>query len=100
LDPNADGNPFRVLHKIARKEDFVVLKLDIDQPREIIIVLAMLESFNALAVVDEFFFEHHTTTPLMRGYWGAGGSVACDLSNTYDIFLQLRHSGVRTHGWP
>jgi len=99
LDPNGDGHPLRVLHKIAGHEDFVMLKLDIDQPQEIVVVLALLENPNALAVVDEFFFEHHTTTPLMRTYWG-DVNVACQLSNTYDIFLRLRLSGVRAHGWP
>jgi len=89
LDPNADGHPLRVLHKIARHEDFVMLKLDIDQPKEIVVVLALLESPNALAVVDEFFFEHHTTTPLMRSSWGVT-NVACQVSDTYDIFLRLR----------
>jgi len=98
LDPNAEGNPLRVLHKIARKEDFIMLKLDIDTAREVLIVLALLESLNAMANVDEFFFEHHTATPIMHSYWGS--NVACDLFDTYKIFLQLRHSGVRTHGWP
>lgn len=98
MDPNADGNPLRVLHKIARKEDFVMLKLDIDQPKELRMVIALLESRNAMDLVDEFFFEHHTTTPMMRTSWGT--SVACNLSHTYDIFLKLRQSGVRTHGWP
>jgi len=98
LNPNAEGNPLRVLHKLARKEDFVMLKLDIDQPREIRIVYALLEDPNILAIVDEFFFEHHTTAPAMRRWWGK--SVACDLTHTYDIFLQLRNRGVRAHGWP
>jgi len=87
-----------VLHKIARHQDFVMLKLDIDQPREIAVVLALLENANASAVVDEFFFEHHTATPIMRPYWGS--RVACQVSDTYDIFLRLRISGVRAHGWP
>jgi len=98
LDPNTEGNPLRVLHKIARNEDFVMLKLDIDQAKEIIIVLALLESPNVLAVVDEFFFEHHTSTPMMARHWGT--NVACNLTETYNIFLQLRKSGVRSHGWP
>jgi len=98
LDPNAEGNPLRVLHKIARKEDFIMLKLDIDTAREVFIVLALLENPNAMANVDEFFFEHHTVTPIMHSYWKT--NVACDLFDTYKIFLQLRHSGVRTHGWP
>jgi len=88
----------RVLHKVARNEDFVMLKLDIDQAREIMIVWALLKDPNILAVVDEFFFEHHTTTSSMARYWGA--NVACNLTDTYNIFLQLRNVGVRTHGWP
>jgi len=98
LDPNADGNPLRILHKIARKDDFVMLKLDIDQPKELRIVIALLENRNAMELVDEFFFEHHTRTPMMQSSWG--GNVACDLSDTYNIFLKLRQSGVRSHGWP
>jgi len=98
LNPNAEGNPLRVLHKFARKEDFVMLKLDIDQPKEIRIVWALLEDPNISAIVDEFFFEHHTTTSIMRYYWGK--NVACKLTNTYAIFLQLRNMGIRAHGWP
>jgi len=98
LNPNAEDNPLRILHKIAREEDFVMLKLDIDQPKEITIVLELLENPNAMAVVDEFFFEHHSKTPLMRRYWG--WNVACTLMETYNIFLKLRHTGVRAHGWP
>lgn len=98
LDPNADGSPLRVLHKIAKVEDFVMVKLDIDQPLELNIVLTLLESPNVLAIIDEFFFEHHTTTPLMKKPWGTK-KVACKLSDTYGIFLQLRNSGVRAHGW-
>jgi len=98
LNPNAAGNPLRVLHKIARVEDFVMVKLDINQPMEINIVMALLESPNALAVIDEFFFEHHTTTQVMKRYWGI--NTSCKVRDTYNIFLQLRHSGVRAHGWP
>jgi len=98
LDPNGAGNPLRVLHKIARKEDFVMVKLDIDQPNEINFLITMLEDPNALAVVDEFFFEHHTVTPVMKKWWKK--KVACQVNDTYSIFLELRKSGVRAHGWP
>jgi len=99
LNPNDDDFSLRILNKIARKEDFVMLKVDIDQPKEINVVLAMLESRNARAAIDEFFFEHHTKTPLMAPYW-RNGDEACQVSDTYDIFLALRNSGIRSHGWP
>jgi len=98
LNLNADGNPLRVLHKTARVEDFVMVKLDIDQPLEMNIILALLESPNALAIIDEFFIEHHTENPVMWPYWKS--HVACKLGDTYEIFLRLRNSGVRAHGWP
>jgi len=98
LDPNSEGNPLRVLHKIARKEDFVMVKLDIDQPKEILIVWALLEDPNISAVVDEFFFEDHATVISMGRYWGR--NVACNLMHSYNIFLHFRNIGIRAHSWP
>ena len=101
LDPNAEDFAMRILHRIARKDDFVALKLDIDQPKEINLVLTMLKSHNAMALIDEFFFEHHTLTPIMASgrLWGEE-NVACQIEDTYNIFLEFRRSGVRAHGWP
>jgi len=99
LHPNSEGNPLRVLSKFARKEDFVMVKLDIDQAAEIFMVWALLEDPNISAVIDEFFFEHHTTVLSMRDLW-RNGDVACNITETYNIFLQLRNMGIRAHSWP
>ncbi len=50
------------------------------------------------ALIDEFAFEHHTTTPPMRMFWA--GHRAGTLADSYQKFLQLRKTGVRAHSWP
>ena len=57
------ANGFRVLphlREVATPDDFVALKLDIDDPpTEQSIVHALLRDHDTLRLVDELFFEYH-----------------------------------------
>jgi hypothetical protein len=98
----APGHPDNALHyieRLARPEDFVLLKLDIDNtPVEEALVAQLLSSPTLLGLVDEFYFEHHVNTVPMYPYWGTAGSPRT-LEDTYRIFTTLRHNGVIAHAW-
>jgi hypothetical protein len=51
------------------------------------------------ALIDEFAFEHHTTTPPMRMFW-SGHRGQDKLADSYEKFLKLRRAGIRAHSWP
>ena len=93
------ANPLNMLRVIASREDYVVLKLDIDNTAiEMIFIDQFLASIETLSLVDEFFFEHHVNFQPMNPYWGTGNE-SMQLSDSYSIFSKLRHHGIRAHGW-
>lgn len=61
-DPEDPKNPLNILKSIARPEDFVVFKLDIDNnPVETAFIEQILRDASISNLIDEFFFEHHVT---------------------------------------
>jgi hypothetical protein len=59
-EPTSPDNPLNMLKRIAKPEDYVVFKLDIDNSKiEAMFVEQLLASPELLALVDDFFFEHH-----------------------------------------
>jgi len=97
LDINSPENTFRVVFQNITVEDFFAWKLDIDNPEEMNFPWALLHDSNARAIVDEFFFEHHTTFPPMERNWAQ--DVCGTLEATYKLFIALRMLGIRAHGW-
>ncbi|KAJ1623554.1 hypothetical protein T492DRAFT_1148427 [Pavlovales sp. CCMP2436] len=91
--------------QVARPEDFVVLKLDIDTfevERQVVEELRTnARGTNASLLVDEFFFEYHFATPnepTLHTYWPKrtrGGTVDDALS----LMHELRAKGIRAHFW-
>jgi hypothetical protein len=91
-------NPLRVIMEITKPEDFVLVKLDIDNSEiENKLVQHILANEVLSSLIDEFFFEHHVNTQPMHMYWG--NSMKETLSDTYDIFTRLRKKGVMAHPW-
>lgn len=98
-DPNHPDNVFRFIEQVARPEDYVLLKIDIDNtPIEEELVRQLLASKTLLELVDEFYFEHHVNTAPMHPYWGKEG-ITSSLEDTYRIFTTLRRNGVIAHSW-
>ena len=97
-EPEHPDNALRHLRAVARPEDFVVVKLDIDNTIVESALMAQILSDPALmGLIDELYFEHHVDTPPMYPYWGAlPGST---LADTYAIFTTLRKRGVLAHSW-
>lgn len=102
-------NPLQLIRRIAKPEDFVSFKLDVDTADvEIPIALKLLNSPSLLELVDEFFFELHFRCDYMnRCGWDYRGKppeklagLVLDRPHAFDFFQSLRKRGVRAHVWP
>lgn len=105
-------NPLDLIKRTCKKSDFVVFKLDIDTPSvEIPLVRQLLVDDDAVALIDEMFFEYHVREKYMgpewfgpayphdpKNWWG-GSSTNDDLEDAYKLFSQLRARGLRIHSW-
>ena len=93
------GGVLRMLKALARPEDFVVVKLDIDMDTlEEDLVLSILESSELSALIDDFYFEHHVNTLGVMTAWGEGHPR--DTAGSIALFQALRRRGIRAHPWP
>lgn len=89
------------LKATARPDDFVAVKLDVDNSEvEYSIVQAILETPGVADLIDEFFFEFHFQydpgTDLAR-FWGPGLTKKVD--EALVTMQQLRDRGIRAHFW-
>ena len=98
----------RFIEEVAKPDDFVAFKLDIDSPFiEIPIALELLKDTKFSSLVDEFFFElHFHCELLLKCAWGnlpAKGTfpeLPLDRYHALEYFRQLREIGIRAHIWP
>jgi hypothetical protein len=99
-EPNSKYNPLVVLQELCRVEDFVVLKIDIDNDKvEVELINLILQDPDLSAKIDELYFEHHTTlNPLNNIYWYLKQSAA-NITTSYELFTALRNRGIRAHSW-
>ena len=97
--------PLNIIKKIAKRGDFVVLKLDIDTPEvEMAILRELLSDPSLLELVDEFFFEYHVLFgPMNMDWFGSSDPrhthTTDTLADSYNVFRTLREKGVRAHSW-
>eukprot|EP01039_Chlorochromonas_danica_P000253 gene253-272_t len=98
----------RFIQQIARKEDFVSFKLDIDTPSvEVPIALRILREKGLLDLIDEYFFELHFDCEFLShdgGVWGAPPPPEIDglrmnRLGALKYFQELRNDGLRAHIW-
>jgi hypothetical protein len=94
------ANALAVLLSVARPEDFVVFKLDIDADvLEEEIALALLADDALARLIDDFFFEHHSDTHgIMDSSWGT--NCRRSLHESILLFQAFRKRGIRAHSWP
>ena len=91
-------NPWNILKSIAKVDDYVIIKLDIDTPTlEIDLINQVLNDASISSLIDEMFFEMHVTVNEMVRFWGR---VRGELKDSYVVFRKLRETGIRMHSWP
>ena len=97
------GNALNPLDSILRefhKNDFVLVKVDIDTASiEVPLVHQLLEdsAFHG-GVVDQLYFEHHVKFKEMAPIWRS--AMKGSLKETFDLFHGLRQRGIPAHFWP
>ena len=97
--PGHADNALDYIRTVARRNDYVLLKIDIDNnPVETELVNQLLASDELIGLVDEIYFEHHVNVAPMNKYWGMQGAKQY-LSDTYAIFTAFRQRGVLAHSW-
>jgi len=113
--PNAKHNPLRVLTQVARLDDHVVMKLDVDhQATQVALIQQVLGNRRISALIDELFWEHEVAGSAMgcpRLWGGRAGSgwstIQFDtaqgrggtLAESYELFGRLRSLGIAAHSW-
>lgn len=104
---NHTHSVLRMIRHLAKKEDFVSFKLDIDtSPIELAITLELLQHDDIADYVDEFFFELHFRCEVMLGCcWHnkideSFGPIVLNRKGALQLFQQLRKRGIRAHIWP
>jgi hypothetical protein len=82
-------NPLNVLKHLCTPEDYVVMKLDIDDVElERALLSQILNDTSLMGLVDELYYE-----------WNPVESTWNTIQAAYAIFHALRSAGVRAHGW-
>jgi hypothetical protein len=91
-------NPWNILKTIAKIDDYVIIKLDIDTPMlENEFIQQVLTDKSISSLIDEMFFEMHVSVNEMKVYWL---DQPGQLKDTYVVFTKLRQIGIRMHSWP
>jgi hypothetical protein len=97
-DPLAKTNPWNMIMQNFRKEDFVVVKLDIDTPiLEESLVNQLRNNPNISQLVDVLYFEHHVLLKELFPHWKT--KMKSTVKESMDLFVQLRELGIASHPW-
>mmetsp|Transcript_35624 Transcript_35624/g.83327 ORF Transcript_35624/g.83327 Transcript_35624/m.83327 type:complete len:458 (+) Transcript_35624:119-1492(+) len=101
IDATEKMSPLFHMKSVAREDDFVMFKLDIDNTFvEEGIVNNILQDKQLHGLIDEFFWEHHINMVPMTQYWGLTKEGApAGHRKSIGIFRQLRQYGIRAHSW-
>ncbi|CAF5037444.1 unnamed protein product, partial [Rotaria magnacalcarata] len=98
VEPFGKFNPWKILERVAKPNDYVIVKLDIDVSNvEKDFIEQILKNEVWLSLIDEMFFEMHVNVKEMESYWGVGLD---SLKDAYNLFSKLRQNGIRMHSWP
>jgi len=93
-------SPLYHIRSVARPDDYVVLKVDIDNNAvEEGLVSGLLHDPELLSLIDEFYWEHHINMPPMAKIWGNQISRTRNQKDSIEMFRSLREAGVRAHSW-
>ncbi|KAF6004240.1 hypothetical protein F1559_004226 [Cyanidiococcus yangmingshanensis] len=96
-DEHSRWNPLNILARVASKEDFVVLKIDIDNSTVENRFLSQIRSNKTLqSLIDEMYFEPHFKMNPLQQFWG---SQTIPFKDVITLLSDLRTAGIRIHGW-
>lgn len=91
-------NPLKSIVAKYTKDDFVVVKLDIDTSHiEVPLAKQLLEDDSLHEIVDQFYFEHHVKLQELARYWGR--SMSGTIKDSFDLMNGLRKKGIASHFW-
>jgi hypothetical protein len=101
-DPMDPANPLNILKTIGTAEDYVVVKIDIDNSAvEHAFISQILSDPAAHSLIDEFFWEpHFNFTELIKCCWLGIADTSLTLCGVFETLQSMRKLGVRAHGWP
>ena len=89
----------QMLKYVAKPEDFVAVKLDIDTPAiEQTIVSVLTHRPDLASLIDEMFFEYHFYFDGLDFGWG-GKNIKGDVDTALGTMHRLRALGIRAHFW-
>ena len=80
-------------------DDFVVVKLDIDNTAVEMSIVGVVEKYAHL--IDEFFFEYHYYFDGMNFGWGDLNEIrgVHNVTSAVSLMTRLRKMGTRAHFW-
>lgn len=97
---SAGQNPLNILKKVARADDFVVFKLDIDH---VIVegefIQQILDDPDIYNLIDELYFEHHVENNVLEHHGWGRQRKPMNITQSYHLFTTLRELGIRAHSW-
>lgn len=98
-EPGAKLNPFTTILNNFNRDDFVVVKLDIDTPDiEKKLAHQLKNSPELLDIIDIFYFEDHVMQEELLPWWR--GTVRGNVAESLDLMMSIRNMGVSSHYWP
>jgi hypothetical protein len=93
-------NPLNILKATCHIEDFVVIKIDIDRDIENSILIKQILSDTAISDrIDELYFDHHVTYSPKEHHGWTLNPKRSNITQSYEIFTELRIRGIRAHSW-
>ena len=97
-EPHANS-ALAVIRVTARREDFVAIKVDVDNaPIELSVVRSIVDDPSLYEVIDELFFEYHFNFDGINFGWG-GTDLGSDVDDALALMRALRERGIRAHFW-
>ena len=101
ISTNPSKHPFvpLIIREKAKKDEYVVFKLDIDSKAIETSIVEFMLQWKDLSYVDEFIWEHHVANYLMARHWQGSQDMSKTIADSYQYFLRLRQLGVRAHSW-
>lgn len=97
-DPQSRLNPLKMLLDNYNRDDFIVVKLDIDTPSiEIPLAMQLLEDARYSNLIDQFYFEHHVFLKELARAWKK--TMRGSLLDSIKFFMGLREKGIAAHSW-